>query len=180
MKHLTNSSESGLDPVNHRIVKNCRSMRQRLLASLGQGIGPHAGWVQRHVANCPRCQKRLAAWGKVELALSIVKSEPHRLDLLSKANCCTVKMLKNSLREAPKARILEAARPEPSFLQYAGRYRYRITNVAACVAILVLTRSGLFASLNRATAGGEKFIKQYYATHAGNDIAEEVFGPESE
>jgi hypothetical protein len=151
-------------------------MRQRLLTSLGKGIGPQAGWVQRHVTHCPRCQKRLAAWGKVELALSIVKSQPHRLDLLSKANSCAVKMLKHSLREAPKARILEEARPEPSFLQSTARYRYRITNIAACIAILVLTRSGLFASLNRATAGGEKFMKQYYTAHAGEDIAEEIFG----
>jgi anti-sigma factor RsiW len=155
-------------------------MRQRLLVSLGKGIGPQAGWVQRHVANCPRCQKRLASWGKVELALSIVKSQPHRLDLLSKANCCTVKMLKHSLREAPKARILEVARPEPSFLQCSARYRHRLANAAACVAILVLTRSGLFASLDRATAGGEKFMKQYYATRAGDDIAEEIFGSQSE
>jgi anti-sigma factor RsiW len=177
MKHLTNNDESGLSSINHGMEKGCRSMRQRLLTSLGKGLGPQAGWVQRHVANCPRCQRRLAAWGKVELALSIVKSQPHRLDLLSRANSCAVKMLKHSLRDAPKARVLEKTRPEPSLLQRSGRYRYRITNIAACAAILVLTRSGLFSSLDRATADGEKFMKQYYAANAGEDIAEEIFGP---
>lgn len=185
MTHLTNSSpsrasgsndESGWNSANRGTGKGCRSMRQRLLASLGKGIGPQAGWVQHHVANCPRCQKRLAAWGKVELALSIVKSQHHRLDLLSKANSCTVKVLKHSLREAPKALLLEKARPEPSFLQRSARYHHQITNAAACVAILVLARSGLFSSLDRATAGGEKLMKQYYAAHAGEDIAEEIFG----
>jgi anti-sigma factor RsiW len=176
MKHLTNNRELSLDSANLGTERGCRSMRQRLLASLGNGLGPQAGWVQRHVANCPRCQRRLASWGKVELALSIVKSQPHRLDLLGRANSCTVKMLKHSLREAPKARILEEARPEPSFLQRSARYHHRVFNAAACVAILVLTRSGLFASLDRATAGGEKFMKQYYAAHAGKDIADEIFG----
>ena len=151
-------------------------MRQRLLASLGRGFGPQAEWVQRHVAGCPRCQKRLAAWGKVELALSVVKSQSHRLSLLSEANSCAVKMLKHSLREAPRAHALEEARPEPSFLQRSAGYRHRVANAAACVAILVLTRSGLFTSLDRATAGGEKLMKHYYATQAGEDIAEEIFG----
>ena len=178
MKHLTQSSEPGSNSANRETDAGCRSMRQRVLASLSKGIGPRAGWVQRHVAHCPRCQRRLAAWSKVELALSIIKSEPHQLDLLSKANSCAVKMLKHSLREAPKAFLLEKARPEPSFLQRSARYRPRITNAAACVAILVLTRSGLFSSLDRATAGGEKLMKQYYAVHAGEDIAEEVFGPD--
>jgi anti-sigma factor RsiW len=132
--------------------------------------------VQRHVEHCPRCQRRLAAWSRVELALSIIKSESHRLDLLGKANSCTVKMLKRSLREAPKALVLEKARPEPSFLQRSARYRPRIANAAACVAILILTRSGLFSSLDRATTGGEKLMKQYYAAQAGEDIAEEIFG----
>jgi hypothetical protein len=177
MKHLTDNHESGLSRTDHGLEKGCRSLRQRLLASLGKGLGPQAAWVQRHAANCPRCRRRLAAWGKVELALSIIKSQPHRLDLLSRANSCAVKMLKRSLREAPKALALEQARPEPTVLQRSVRYRYRITNMAACVAILVLTRSGLFSSLDRATAGGEKFMKQYYAAHAGEDIAEDVFGP---
>jgi hypothetical protein len=176
MKHLTDNDEPGLNLPGREMENDCRSMRQRLLAILGRGIGPQAGWIQRHVESCPRCRKRLAAWGKVELALSIIKSQPHGIDLLSKANACTVRMLKHSLREAPKARALEEARPEPSFLQRSARYRYRVTNAAACVAILVLTRSGLFSSVNRATADGEKFMKQYYAARAGQEIAEDVFG----
>ncbi len=177
MKHRTPHNESGLNSAHPQMEKGCRSLRQRLLDSLGQGFGPRAGWVQRHVAHCPRCQKRLASWGKVELALSLIKSQPHRLDLLSRANACAVKMLKHSLREAPKALVLEQARPEPSLLQRSVRYRYRLTNLAACAAILVLTRSGIFSSLDRATAGGEKLIKQYYASQVGEDIAEEIFGP---
>ena len=176
MKHVTKSDEPGMNAVDCGTQGSCRFLRQRILASLGKGIGPQAGWIQRHVASCPRCQKRLAAWSKVELALSIVKSQPHRLDLLSKANSCTVKMLKHSLRETLRAHVLEEARPEPSFLQRSARYHHRVMNTAACIAILVLTRSGLFASLDRATTGGEKFMKQYYATHAGKDIAEDIFG----
>jgi anti-sigma factor RsiW len=176
MKHLTDNHESGLNSADRGTERGCRSIRERFLESLGHGLGPQAGWVQRHVAHCPRCQKRLATWGKVELALSVIKSQPHHIDLLSRANSAAVKMLKHSLREAPQALVLEQARPEPTLVERSVRYRYRLTNAAACVAILVLTRSGLFSSLNQATAGGEKFMKQYYAAHAGEDIAEDVFG----
>ena len=44
--------------------------------------------------------------------------------------------------------------------------------MAACAAILLLTRSGLFTSLDRASVQGEKFMRQYYAANAGEDLAE--------
>jgi anti-sigma factor RsiW len=172
MKRLTNNSKSW--PILAK--RECQSIRQRLLTSLSRGVGPNAGWVQRHIAQCPRCRKRLAAWGKVELALSVVKSQPHRLDLLSRANSHAVKMLKHSLREAPQAQALENTRPEPSILERSARYQHRLTNIAACLAILALTRSGVFTSLSRVTTRGEKFMRQYYAAQAGEDIAEDMFG----
>jgi anti-sigma factor RsiW len=139
-------------------------------------VGPEAPWVQRHVAHCPRCQKRLAGLGKVDLALSIIKSQPHRLDLLMRANSAAMRMLNHDAREATAAKELEQARPEPCFVERCGRYRNPVTNVAACIAILFLTKAGIFSSFDKVHARGEAALKQYYTTQAGEEVAREIFG----
>jgi hypothetical protein len=154
----------------------CRQIRRRLEDSIARRFGPEAPWVQRHVAHCPRCQKRLAAIGKVDLALSIIKSQPHRLDLLTRANAAAVKMLKHSLREAAQAEKLEQAKSEPCLLERCARYRISVTNVAACVAILFLTKAGIFSSFDRLHTRGEAALKQYYSHQAGEDVAKDIFG----
>ena len=153
----------------------CRHTRQWFLSALRRGLGPEAGWVQRHMAACPRCCRRAASWRRVELGLRVVKSRPLRLGLLQQANAEAVKMLTHELREAAKARELTSAEAESPFLGRAGRHRHWLTNIAACLAILFLTRSGLFSSLNRLNTGGEAYVRHYYASQAGEDLAGEVF-----
>lgn len=154
----------------------CRQIRRRLADSMARRLGPEAPWVQRHAAHCPRCQKRLAAIGKVDLALSLIKSQPHQLDLLTRANSAAVRMLKHSLREAAQAEKLEQARPEPCLIERCARYRISVTNVAACVAILFLTKAGIFSSFDRLHTRGEAALKQYYTHQAGEDVAKDIFG----
>jgi hypothetical protein len=157
-------------------VSRCRQIRRRLADSMARRLGPDAPWVQRHVAHCPRCQKRLAALGKVDLALAIIKSQPHRLDLLTRANSAAVKMLKHSLREAAETQKLEQARSEPGLIERCARYRISATHVAACIAILFLTKAGLFSSFDRLHTRGEAALKQYYTHQAGEDVAKDIFG----
>ena len=156
-------------------VAKCRRTRQWFTAALDRRLGPEAGWVRRHVATCPRCQRRLAFLRNVETALSLIRSQPHSLDLLSRANAHTIKMLEHDLREAPKARELERSRPEPALLERVREYRRSAINVAACLAIVMLARIGLFSSLDKARTGGQKVVRQYYATHMGDDLAREIF-----
>jgi hypothetical protein len=118
----------------------------------------------------------LAAWAKVDLALSVIKSQPHRLDLLMRANCAAMRMLNHSLREAREAQRLETARPEPCLLERCGRYRYPITNIAACLAIMFLTKTGIFSSFSKVHTRGEVALKQYYTNQLGEDLAREIFG----
>jgi anti-sigma factor RsiW len=165
-----NSYESSSAPTP------CRRIRQHLLESARHRLGPEAPWVQRHVASCPKCQRRLARIAKVDLALSAIKSQPHRLDLLMRANSAAIRMLNHQLREAAQARRLEEARPEPCLIERYSRYRFAITNVAACVAILFLTKTGVFSSFKTARTEGQAAMKQYYANQAGEDLAREVFG----
>jgi anti-sigma factor RsiW len=153
----------------------CRKIRRRLAGSAYRRLGPGASWVQRHVAGCPRCQRRLVALGKVDLALSVVKSQPHRLDLLMRANTAAVQMLSRQLREDAESRRLEQARPEPSFAERCARHQNAVTNVAACLAILALTKAGIFSSLDSAKTHGRAVMKQYYTNQAGADLAREVF-----
>jgi anti-sigma factor RsiW len=143
---------------------------------MARRLGPEASWVRKHVAHCPRCQKRLAALGKVDLALSIIKSQPHRLDLLMRANTAAVKMLKHSLREAAEAQELEQAKPELSLIERCARYRISATHLAACIAILFLTKAGIFSSVDRLHTRGEAALKQYYSHQAGEDVAKDIFG----
>ncbi|OHB68771.1 MAG: hypothetical protein A2Y77_11275 [Planctomycetes bacterium RBG_13_62_9] len=159
-----------------QLAGRCKRIRQRLTDSVNRRLGPEASWVQRHVAHCPRCQRRLVALGKVNTALSIIKSQPHRLDLLMRANSAAVRMLNHSLRETQEANDLEQARPEPCLLERCSGYRQAVTNVAACIAILLLSKSGVFSSLDKVRTKGQTVMKQYYTTQAGEDIAREIFG----
>lgn len=162
----------------------CRHVRAwlfKVLASAvrhsfaGPNLSPQADWVQHHAAACPRCQRRLAAFGKVDLALSTIKSQPHKLDLLMRANSQAAQTLKRSLREAPKAMQLKTVLPEPKILERCARYRYSVANVAACIAILLLIKIGVFSSMERFQTRGSRLVQQYYSAQLGQDMADEVF-----
>ena len=156
-------------------TSRCKRIGQRLADSARHRFGPEASWIQRHVAGCPRCQRRLAAMARVDLALSTIKTQPHRLDLLMRANSAAIRMLNHQLREAAHDRRLEEATPEPRLLEKCAAYRAAIVNVAACVAILFLTKAGIFSSFDKARSGGQAVMKQYYTAQAGEDLAGEVF-----
>jgi hypothetical protein len=162
-------------PQDKPMPGRCKMIRRRLVDSAYRRLGPGASWVQRHVAHCPRCQKRLAALGKVNLALSLVKSQPHRLDLLTQANTAAVRMLSRQLREEAAARRSDPASAEPTLAERWARHQSAITGVAACLAILILTKAGILSSFNKVNAQGQTALKQYYAERAGEDLAGEVF-----
>jgi len=153
----------------------CRQIRARLYRFVNSSLGLDASWVQNHIANCPRCQQRLAAVGKVELALSLVKSQHHHLDLLMRANVQAVGVLKHSLRQAPKAQKLKKALPEPTLSEKLSKYKHSAANVAACFAILLLMKIGVFSSMDKFQSRSQEVFKQYYAKHIGQDLADEIF-----
>ncbi len=153
----------------------CKRTRQWIGEALSHRLGPEAGWVRNHLMTCPRCRKRLAAVRNVETALDLIRSQPHSSDLLGRANASTIRMLKHDLRDAPKARELERTRPEPTLFERFREYHRGAMNVAACLAIVLLTRVGLFSSLDKATTEGRKAVRQYYASHTGEEVAREIF-----
>jgi len=153
----------------------CRQIRSRLLRLVGSSLRLDAGWAQKHIADCPRCQLRIIGVGKVEMALSLVKSQRHHLDLLMRANVQAVGVLKHSLREAPKAERLKQALPEPTLSEGLSKYKHSAANVAACFAILVLMKIGVFSSMDKFQSRGQEVFRQYYAMYIGQDLADEIF-----
>ena len=158
------------------IAKNsCRRIRDWLYSVASRHLDPGAEWLQNHISNCPRCRKRFAAYCKVNLALSLLKSQPHRFDLLMCANLQAIGVLKHSLREAPKAERLRQTLPEPKLREACGKYMHSTANVAACLGTLFLMRIGLFSSVDKFQTQGQDVVKQYYACQVGEDLADEVF-----
>ena len=153
----------------------CGRTRGWLSEAISRRFDPEARWFQSHIANCPRCQSRFASYGKVNLAISAIKSQPHNLDLLMCANEQTIGVLKHSLRRAKKAGELKKIRPEPKFLEKYTRYTSSTLNVAACMTILLLMKIGVFSSMNMFQGQGQKVIKIYYANRIGDDLADEIF-----
>ena len=163
----------------------CRLIRTSLLGDavtgrwrdlLGRsGIDLDAPWVQRHIALCPRCQRRFAHMGRVHLALALVKSQSMDPGLLGRANTKAIRVLQHGIREVPKAHALRVVTPEPSVLDRIRQMRGSLTQMAACLAIVILGKIGVSSSIQNAQTHGQQAMHQYYANRAGQDLADEMF-----
>lgn len=156
--------------------RRCKDIKGWLYAALSKQIGADAGWIQRHIASCPKCQSRLLCASRVSVALQLVKSRPHSLDLLMRANQKAVSVLKHSLRYSDKAQKLKTALPEPTVFERLRKYRSAAANIAACVTILLLMKTGLFCSTERFQNDGNNALRHYYTSRVGDEIADELFG----
>lgn len=155
--------------------KNCGRIRGWLYKAVNSRINLDSTWLQNHIAHCPRCQKRLATVSRIDLAISLIRSEPCRLDLLMRANSQAIGVLKRSLRDIPKAQKLKTIHPEPGLVEKLGHYKGSIANAAACILIFFVIKAGVFSSMEQISSQGQKTMKEYYAKSAGQDIADEVF-----
>ncbi|MHC4457745.1 MAG: hypothetical protein ACYS0I_11800 [Planctomycetota bacterium] len=153
--------------------KKCKDLRTALYKISARIL--HAHWAQYHIANCSRCRQRLASAGRVHLALSLIKAQPHKLDLLMRANTQTISTLKHGLRYAPKAQKLKSAFPKQKLLERCIIYKRPLANVAACIVILFLMKIGIFSSVEKFHSEGQKVLKQYYVKNVGQDLANEIF-----
>lgn len=152
--------------INLNIKNKCRKIRHRLTS---------APWLLSHIADCPRCQKRLARLARVDIALSLLKAQPHSLNLLMNANTKAIDVLKHSLRNAPKAARLRKSRPEPNWFQRTSKPAHSILNAAACILVVLLVKTGAYASMTNLQSEGKDFVEEYYAKHLGDDYADELF-----
>jgi hypothetical protein len=159
-------------------IKNknyCRKLKVLMLQLLADRFSIDRDWVQNHIANCPKCQQRIMRLGKVELAIALLKSQPHNLDLLMRANTQAIGVLKHSLRTATKAERLRSVRPEPGALERCSRYKHSFANAAACIAIAVLMNSSAFSSAKTFEDKSRKAVENYYVKQLGKEVAAEIF-----
>lgn len=131
--------------------------------------------LNNHVAQCPRCQRRLALINRVELALTLVKTQTHSTDLLARANNKTLDVLKHSLRFAPKSAVLRTAKADLSRLEKVRPGLERVLNVAACVFVLVMIKTGMSGSLQSYKDQGEAVIHNYYARNLDSQTFDAIF-----
>lgn len=129
-----------------------------------------------HIASCPRCQKRLANTGRVEMALCLMRMQPHQTDLLSKANTAALKYIKRSLRQTPSAERLRTAVPGPGRFAKTAPLLDRLINVAACLFIVLMVRAGMMSKMFEIREQGEKVIERYYAKNLDAQLYEDIFG----
>jgi hypothetical protein len=153
----------------------CRRIRTWLFTAMSGRFGPDINWLQSHILKCLRCLQRFVSRNKVNLALSFMKTQPHRLDLLMRANAQAIGVLKHCLRQTPKARQLKSILPEPKLLEQCGKYGYSAATFTACIAILLLMKVSVFSSMDKFHTEAQKVVKQYYARQVGQDFADGIF-----
>ena len=142
---------------------NCGRIRRWLSEAVANQLESTAAWTQRHIANCPRCRRLALGNSRIRLALLLIKTQPHSLDLLAGANSRAIGVLTRSLRELPKAEKLRHICPEPSLPQRLGKYTQALGHAAACLAVLLMLRMGIFSSLKKVDRQGREVVKQYYS-----------------
>lgn len=129
-----------------------------------------------HIAACPRCQKRLAKIGRVELVLCLMRTQPHTMALLAMANNSALKYLKRSIRQTPCAEQLRTAVHGPGRLEKASPVLERLINVAACLFVILMVRTGLTHKMFELKDQGTKVMENYYARNLDSELYEDVFG----
>lgn len=132
-----------------------------------------------HIAACPRCQKRLALTNRVELALCLLKSQPHDLNLLARANTQAIGVLKHSLRDAPQSEKLRRSKPDHTWIDKKRPAMERMLNIAACLFVVLLIRMGVTASLLDVQKKGKTAVHNYYARNLDSRLMQEIFPDDS-
>ncbi len=148
---------------------DCQKTKNLLVRSIERYSLKGNGYLANHIANCPSCQRRVSGYNRLELALSALKSQSHSIDLLARANEKTLRHLKRNVRNVPVAMQLKNARPRESFLaKYTGRIQ-GISNSAACLAIFILLKMGIFNGIHTIEDKGQHIVCNYYDNHLDDD-----------
>jgi hypothetical protein len=158
--------------IDHSDSCKQRRSKQRPWALLNERVRQR---LTDHVAACPRCQKRLALANRVELAMNLLKSQPHDLELLSRANTRAVGVLKHSLRHAPQSEKLRRSRPDHNWIEKKRPLIERMLNLAACLFVVIMIRMGVMSSMRDVQTRGKAVLHTYYARSLDSQLVNEIF-----
>lgn len=161
--------------IRSKVKNQCKRIRHKLSDAIIGKLAAHGGWVDSHIAKCPRCRARLQRIGNVEFALSIIKSQPQRLNLLAKANTQAVNVLKHTLREAPKAEQLRQGHDFEEWHEKAGVYLVPLSKTAACLMIVLFMKMGIISSMSNFRKEGDSLVRHHYARYLGEEYTDEIY-----
>ena len=155
-------------------TRRCGRLEQWLVETVACHMQTPAGWMQRHLATCPRCRKAALRTSRLRTAFLLLKTEAHTGDLLLQANARAIAVLSRRVRDVPKARRLREMRPGPRLRQRLGGHVQSLAHAAACLAALLLLRMGVLTSLTRVHDQGKQVVEQYYARSLDKDMLEDL------
>lgn len=160
--------------------QNCGQNRQFESGLFRRLIQKAALRLDGHIENCPRCQRKLGLLNRVETAIMLLQSDIHSSGLLAAANAKALKHLTHELRFAPQAEGLRTAEPEPNWFERKRPLIEKVMAVAACAAVMVVIKTGLFSSMQKFRAEGQNAIHHYFASRLDEKTADELLGPRQE
>ena len=152
----------------------CGPVRPWLAEALNDRLNVPAGWLRRHIAECPRCRRVVLGGNRLRVALLLLKTQSPRSDLLAQANCRATAVLKRGLRDLPQARKLRRMSPRPSLRQRLGKYRQGAFSAAACLVVLLLMRAGILSAMMKFHDEGSQAAQRYYTRYLDQDIRDDL------
>jgi anti-sigma factor RsiW len=133
------------------------------------------GRLQRHIEQCPRCQRRVGRYARVGLAMQLIRSQPHSMSLLLQANRRTMAFLQRNVRELPAALRLQTQLPRASLWMRVTNVTQSTLSAAACLLVLLAARTSILSSIDKAEQGSAQtakhlhgYIDDFY-TSSGSD-----------
>ena len=161
--------------IRSKVKNQCKRIRHKLSDAVIGKLTAQGGWVDSHIAKCPRCRARLQRIGDVEFALSTIRSQPQSFDLLAKANTQAVNVLKHSLRDAPKAEQLKEGQEHKEWYEKSGVHLVPLSKTAACLMIVLFMKMWIISSMNDFRKEGDSVVRNHYARYLGDEYADEIY-----
>ena len=109
------------------------------------------------------------------MGLSLIKSQPHSLDLLKRANSAAINVLKHDIRESNRAFQLRTFLPTAPLNDRIRSVSRGLYQTAACIAILVLSKISVFSSIDRVQKQGQTTVRHFYDRQLGTDLSDDLF-----
>ncbi len=148
----------------------CRAATSWLVGAALDRLRDPLERLHEHAMSCPRCRQRLLGINRLQLGLTLMKSQVHGHDLLMHANRRAIAAMSYTVRALPQAEALRHAEPKFPWRQRMARYSQGLTQAAACLAVMFLLRLGVLHSISKLDEGSQRIAQEYQANHLGDDL----------
>ena len=126
--------------------------------------------LREHALHCPHCRQRLLGVNRLQMGLTLMQTQVHAPDLLMRANRRAIAALSYTVRDLPQAEVLRHAQPKFPWRQRMARYGQSISHAAACLAVMLCLRLGIFQSVTKLQEGTQRMAQEYQAHHIGDAL----------